>query len=156
LSHVNKHEYLVETIPLADALTLVSNFHYARGGANTAIFRHGLFHVERGLVGAALWLPPTKVCAQSVHEDWRAVLSLSRLVVVPDEPTNAASFLIGRSMRLIKQDGRYHSLVTFADEWQGHSGGIYRATNWTHAGSRRGDRSMWIAPAAWWRARRGR
>lgn len=138
-SHVRKEEYRVETCPLAQARAMIAEHHYARGAANTAVFRHGLFHRERGMVGAALWMPPTKVCAQSVHPHWQGVLCLSRLVVLPEEPTNAASHLMGRSMRLIKQDGRWHHLVTYADERQGHVGTIYRATNWDYLGSRKGD-----------------
>lgn len=135
--HLDKRDYEVADCAHAEAIELVSKYHYARGGANTSVYRHGLFHVERGMVGVALWMPPTKVCAQSVHDDWRGVLCLSRLVVAPGEPTNSASYLLGRSMRLIKADGRFHSLVTYADEWQGHRGQIYRATNWTYVGAKK-------------------
>ncbi len=138
-THLRKEEYEVRTVPLADARALIIEHHYARGAANTAVFRHGLFHCDRGIVGAALWMPPTKIAAQSVHSHWQGVLCLSRLVVVPDEPTNAASYLLGRSMRIVRQDGRWHDLVTYADERQGHTGVIYRATNWRYVGSRQGD-----------------
>lgn len=72
-------------------------------------------------------------------EDWRRVVALSRLVVVPGEPQNAASFLIGRSIRLIRCDGRFKTLLTYADKRMGHTGAIYRATNWTCLGETRGD-----------------
>lgn len=49
-------------------------------------------------------------------------------------PKNAASFLVGRSVRLIRQGGRWTHLVTFADQSQGHTGTIYRATNWRYVG----------------------
>jgi len=114
--------------------------HYAKGCANTAVYSHGLFRAGRHEPsGAALWMPPTKIAAQSVADDWRGVLSLSRLVVVPDAPPNAASFLLGRSMRLIESDGRYHTLLTYADTAQGHTGAIYLATNWTLVGRTKGD-----------------
>jgi hypothetical protein len=88
------------------------------------------------LLGVALWLPPTKVAAQSVNKArWRKVLSLSRLAVRSDVPTNGATFLMARSIRFIKQDGRFYSLVTYADEFRGHSGAIYLGANWTPAGS---------------------
>jgi hypothetical protein len=86
------------------------------------------------MVGAALWMPPTKVCAQTVHPEWRRVLALSRLAVAPGEPQNAASILIGESVRRIRREGKWKALVTFADESQGHTGTIYRATNWTYIG----------------------
>lgn len=136
--HLSKHDYDVRTCPYVDLAELIRGNHYARGCPNTATFRHGLFHV-RGMVGGALWLPPTKVAAQSVAQDWRGVLTLSRLVVLPGEPTNSASYLLGRSIRLIRADERWHTLVTWADERQGHTGRIYLATNWTYLGSKRGD-----------------
>ena len=86
--------------------------------------------------GAALWIPPTRSAAEALltngrgDDDWQGVLSLSRLVVDPALPPNAASVLLGRSMRLIDRT-RWHTLVTYADTNQGHTGAIYRATNWT-------------------------
>lgn len=129
-------DYEVRDCPLHEAAALIRAEHYARGCANTAVYAHGLYRAG-ALVGAALWLPPTKVCAQTVHPDWRRVLSLSRLVVLPSEPTNAESLLIGASVRLIRRAKRWAALVTFADDSQGHRGTIYRATNWTYVGMTR-------------------
>ena len=137
---LDKRDYRVETVPLREVQELVRQFHYARGGSNTATFRHGLIHRETGdLLGAAWWIPPTKAAAQSVDPEWQRVINLTRLVVSPDAPTNAASFLLGKSMQAIKKDGRYRTLLTYADEGQGHSGAIYRATNWEYLGIRPGD-----------------
>lgn len=91
-----------------------------------------------------MWLPPTRVAAESVNKEaWRQVLSLTRLAVHPVVPTNGESFLIGRSIRLIQNDGHWRSLVTYADESQGHTGAIYRATNWVYVG-RTGPYPRWI------------
>ena len=62
------------------------------------------------------------------------MLALTRLVVCPDVPRNAASFLLSRSVKLIRKDGRFECLVTYADEWQGHKGQIYKACNWEYVG----------------------
>jgi hypothetical protein len=138
--YLHKADYRVATCPYRDMSELIRAHHYARGGPNTAVFRHGLYRLRGDLVGAAQWLPPTRRAAESVADErWRGVLTLSRLVVTPGEPTNAASFLLGRSIRLIRADPRWHTLVTWADERQGHTGRIYLATNWEYAGSRMGD-----------------
>lgn len=139
---LNKHQWTVRTCEMTEAATLCANHHYARGCANTAIYRHGLYQAEdffAPITGAALWMPPTKVAAQSVHHDWQGVLCLSRLVVAPNAPPNAASYLLGRSIRIIKTDRRFHTLLTYADTAQGHTGAIYRATNWDYAGQTKGD-----------------
>lgn len=121
---------------MADARELVIQFHYSKGGSNTAVYTHGLYRKSDGwLAGVAWWLPPTRVACESVNrEHWRKVLSLSRLACHPDCPRNAASFLIAGSIKLIRKDGRFVSLVTYADEYQQHTGAIYRATNWTYVG----------------------
>jgi hypothetical protein len=56
------------------------------------------------------------------------------LALRPEEPQNAESILIGASVREIRRSRRWAALVTFADESQGHRGGIYAATNWAYLG----------------------
>lgn len=141
-------DYSVETIPYGMGVELVAAHHYARGASNTAVYRHGLFRRENPLecLGAALWIPPIRRAAESVSDDWMGVLVLSRLVVAPEVPHNGASFLLGRSIRLIRGERRFHTLITYADEGQGHRGGIYRATNWEYLGARK-TRETWIDAA---------
>jgi hypothetical protein len=134
---LKKDEWEVRPIDLHVAYDLVRLFHYAKSGSNTATFLHGLFRRSDWLncCGVAWWIPPTKSAAIATWDgDWRRVLSLSRLVITPEVPTNGASFLIGESIRLIREDGRFECLVTYADEWRGHTGNIYRATNWEYLG----------------------
>lgn len=141
---LRKADWLVDTCALAQARELVERLHYAGGAANTATFRHGLYRrSEWPLVprGCALWMPPTRRAAEASLREagrpssgWRGVLSLSRLVIEPGVPTNGASYLLGQSVRLIVGDSRWCLLVTYADEWQGHTGAIYRAAGWEYVG----------------------
>ena len=61
-------------------------------------------------------------------------MALSRLAIHPTVPKNACSFTMARSIELIRRDGRFRSLVSFADSAQGHTGHIYRASGWTYCG----------------------
>ena len=142
---LRKSDWYVADAELADGQQLVAEHHYSRGGSNTRTHMHGLYRLSDGaLCGVAWWLPPTRVAAESVNKDnWRRVVSLSRLVVSPGIPGNAASFLLARSIRLIQQEGKWASLVTYADESQGHTGTIYRATGWQYAG-RTGPYPRWV------------
>lgn len=120
-----------------EAVAFLRSHHYAKGAANTSTYRHGLYRAEGlmlgELMGVALWIPPTRAAAETVADDWRGVLCLSRLCVHPDAPKNAASYLLGRSMRLINRKA-WHTLLTYADTGKGHTGAIYKATNWTSLG----------------------
>ncbi len=140
-----KEEWFVQDAPLVEAQHMVREHHYSRGGSNTAVYVHGLYRVEDFcLYGVAWWLPPTRVACESVNKhDWKRVLSLTRMVILPGVPKNAASFLLAKSIKLIKKDGRFTSLVTYADESQGHTGHVYRASNWTYVG-RTGPYPRWI------------
>lgn len=160
-------DWSVRTIPThGEVQRLVTAWHYSRSVPNTSTYRHGLYRavvlLHGDAHGAALWIPPTRAAAEALAgERWIGVLSLSRLVVDPALPTNAASFLLGASMRMIDRT-RWPVLVTYADTNQGHTGAIYKATNWTcdgpvpagdvwvdgagrQRGRKRGGRTMTVA-----------
>lgn len=128
-----RRDYRVQPIPHAEGAEFIRKHHYARGCSNTSVFCHGMFRGPT-LVGVAMWLPPTKACALSVHAEWRRVLSLTRVAVAETEPQNAESILVGASLRYVREDPRWVALVTYADSRKGHAGTIYRATNWTYVG----------------------
>lgn len=151
MTHLRRSDYYVIDMPLVVARRLIGLHHYAHGCSNTATFCHGLYKRGDALdaftcLGVAWWIPPTKVAARATwNGDWQQVLSLSRLVIVPNMPTNAASFLIAQSIKRIRRDGRFKCLVTYADTFQGHTGTIYRATNWEYMGLQ-GNHATYIDP----------
>lgn len=142
-----KRDWWVADLPLRNGQAIVRRWHYSRGSSNTAVYCHGLFPREyfwaNEAVGVALWLPPTKSAAQSFTENWQGVLALSRLAIDDAIPTNAESFLIRHSMKLIDRK-RWPVLVTYADEWRGHEGVIYKATGWTECGKTKPERTYQI------------
>jgi len=141
-----KSDYAIRPVPHREGARFIAQHHYARGTSNTAVAMHGLFRRDTGeLVGVAHWLPPTKNVGASVCSDWRGVLALSRLAIAPGEPQNAASLLIGGSIRVLKRDRRWKCLVSYADLGQGHEGRIYRATNWQDCGLTTA-RERWVDP----------
>lgn len=137
---LRKGDWLVKPISIVTAYKLVKNFHYAQSATKTGVYIHGLFKIgdefpESKCRGVAWWLPPTKAAAVATYPegDWRKVLSLTRLVVAPDIPKNACSFLLSHSMKLINPK-LWECLVTYADTWREHTGIIYKATNWEYMG----------------------
>lgn len=135
---LKRKDWVVAAAERDIALRLCRAHHYARGASNTATYIHGIFPADafwmENCKGVAWWLPPTKPAARAWAGDaWQGVLALSRLVIEPDVPKNAATFLLSRSQKMIDRR-RWPVLVTYADEWRGHTGAIYRAANWEYAG----------------------
>ncbi|MCK4823304.1 hypothetical protein KA005_46560, partial [bacterium] len=146
--NLDKTDYEVRNISQVVVEDLVQRYHYAKGGSNTGVFRHGLFHKGDSLncLGIAWWIPPTKSCAEASYEgDWRKVLVLSRFVILPSVPKNAASFLLSKSIRLIQVSGNWECLLTYADTYMDHIGTIYKATNWKYLGKTK-PQPVWIIP----------
>lgn len=148
VDRLRKAEWVVGPVGIAAARRLVVEHHYAKGASNTATYLHGLYRIGRlsdeECLGVAWWIPPTRSAAQATFPDrWQGVLCLSRMVVAPEVPANACSFLLARSRRLIDRE-KWPCLVTYADEWRGHTGAIYRADNWHYTGLTRPERTYQI------------
>jgi hypothetical protein len=132
---LRRGEWRVEPLEQSEAVAFLERVHYSGGAPNTSVARHGLRRADGGeLRGVALWLPPIRQAALSVHPgDPRGVLALSRLAVDDEVPVNGASFLLAASMRALDRS-RWPVLLTYADTRHGHTGAIYRATGWRHLG----------------------
>ena len=62
------------------------------------------------------------------------VVELRRLVLVDDTPANAESFFIAKTLRWLKQHTNIKTVVSYADPNHGHSGIVYKASNFRHQG----------------------
>lgn len=135
---LRKSDWEVRPVAIEVARKLVEMHHYARGASNTRTYLHGLFQKgtfwDYECAGVAWWIPPTRSAAEATYPDnWQGVLALSRLVIAPGVPKNACTFLLARSAKLIPAD-RWPCLVTYADQWRGHEGTIYKASGWQYEG----------------------
>lgn len=139
-----KKEWWVDEVSLDFAQHFIEAHHYAAGGSNTRVYTHGLYprnHFwENECVGVAWWIPPTKTAARAAYPlNWKGVLALSRLAILPGIPANACSFLIRHSMRLIDR-AIWPCLLSYADTWRGHTGAIYKAAGFREAGMTKPER----------------
>lgn len=106
-------------------------------------------HVEQLAEAArARAAPPQRIAkieGQARGLDGAGVLTLSRLVLLDTEPKNAESVFLGAMLRALEVEGRFRILVTYADEGlRGHTGTIYRATNWIYAPSLHRSHARWM------------
>lgn len=115
---------------------MVERYHYARTGSSAVVYAFGLFlNGDPNVWGVSWWIPAAVGSVVKYNPNgYRTTLVLHRLVIHPLVPRNGASFLLGRSLRRISHEGRYDCLLTYADTAQGHTGAIYKATNWHYEG----------------------
>ena len=74
----------------------------------------------------------------------KIVLELNRLCCIDDTLKNTESYFIGQTMRWLKKNSDYRVIISFADTAQGHTGTIYKATNFKHKGMTSGAKALFV------------
>ena len=126
-----KELYKVLPITREEAKDYILNIHYAKRFPSVSYY-FGLFRGKE-LVGCVTYgTPPSSALRVGVagKENKEKVIELNRLVL-KDNIKNEASFLIGRSLRLLKGG---LIVVSFADTSQNHIGKVYQAANFKYFG----------------------
>jgi hypothetical protein len=122
----------IERVSLADVRPLFERFHAYKGAGGTATYALGF--VESGaIVAAFLWQPPAPGAALAVcPEAPYGVLALSRMVAVPrgERALRHISKPLRAIMRQVIDRGRWPVLVTYSDEGAGHTGHVYKCSDW--------------------------
>lgn len=127
---MNKN-YKVEIINRADCTEFILNIHYAKRWPSIT-YAYGLFE-DNILVGVITYgTPPSAPLRKGIAGDnyIKNVLELNRLVL-RNNKKNEASLLISKSIKLLPKE---KIIISFADISQGHSGVVYRASNFIYCG----------------------
>ena len=70
------------------------------------------------------------------------IIELTRLWLADHLPKNSESRVIGIALRALRRGrGRFRAVLSYADEYAGHVGTIYQATNWRYMGITRAANS---------------
>jgi hypothetical protein len=116
--------------------------HYAKRKCQR-MYSFGVF-IDNDLEGIVTYgMPPSPQVGRGfLGEEHRTkVIELNRLCVNERAPKNTASFLVGRSLRHLKE----WAVVSYADGAVGHVGYIYQATNFLYCGAAKShDKEYWI------------
>lgn len=125
-------QWTVEPITKKQADFIVTRRHYSR---RAPIFWEAFALVDGdGLVdGVVVYGQPSPPIQKHAFADRDFRLyELTRLVIQTTKP-NAASFLVGRSLRMLSEQPS--AVVSYADTDWGHAGVVYQATNWLYTGA---------------------
>lgn len=134
-----KEIFEIRPITKPEAYEFVKTFHYLGDAKFFSMYSFGLFYKPTDtLVGTATFsLPQGNVALKGwfgLPNSDKSVVELSRLCVLPElNGTNATSFLLSGSIRLLKKGGLVRAIITLADSSR-HVGAIYQVCNFTYYG----------------------
>lgn len=131
-----KNEYYVKKVERKEIKEFIEKHHYSHNiNGCIADYCFGLYLKSTNiLVGAMFYGKMAMANQYKKYREQHEVIELRRLVLVDDTPKNTESFFIGWSLRWLKKNTDIKTIVSYADPNYGHSGVIYKATNFKHVG----------------------
>lgn len=135
IKEFNFDEVSISEVPAKSVIEFLSKYHYIGFGRNAKKV-YGAF-LSGELIAVCKFSPVVrKEVATSMGIEPLQVLELDRFCIHPVyQKKNFASWFLSRCAKKIKEDVvQITRLVSFADSGQGHSGTIYKASNWMETG----------------------
>ena len=133
--------FTVEHIKRKAVTTFIEKHHYSHNINGIQSYYHFGLYTEGNfglpkMIGAMLYAMPSMPDTAAKYNpiNPRRCMELRRLVCIDDTPKNTESYFIGKTLRWLKQNTDVEVIVSFADQHYGHSGVIYKASNFDHFG----------------------
>lgn len=92
------------------------------------------------LVGAVLFGELSTTSWKKYGTSEKDVVELRRLVLLDELPRNSESYVVGYCLRYLRKHSSYKVVVSYADPEYGHSGVIYKASNFKYLGQTAKDK----------------
>lgn len=132
-------DMVVRHVTRSDIKDFIEKNHYSKS-INGCIsdYCFALFYKEE-MIGAMFY------GRMAMANQWRRfadkdkdVIELRRLCCIDDTPKNTESFFIAKTIKWIKNNTDIKIIVSYADQEYGHTGVIYKASNFEYLGKRAG------------------
>lgn len=131
---MNVKDYDVRVVDRSEVKDFIEENHYSKSINGLKVsYSFGLYRSDE-LIGAMIYGELATTAWKKYGDSERDVLELRRLVLVDDTPKNSESYFIGKTLRWLKRYTSARVVVSYADPNYGHSGVIYRASNFSHEG----------------------
>ena len=110
--------------------SFIKTWHYSKSSRSQQQ-KHVFKLVDKAtnsLVGVAIYGNPM---SSKIDKD---IIELRRLCLIDDTPRNTESWFIAKTLRWLESNTKYSRVISFADPNHGHSGTIYKASNFEYEG----------------------
>jgi len=131
-------DFRVELIDYANAKNKIIKNHYTHTCPKPK-FSFGLVHNGFSYGIVIFSMPSRQNIAASLGYENGDVLELSRMFIHEGMPKNSGSYLIAKTIKYLKGFSKYKAVVTYADSTEGHTGTLYKASNFLEAGVSRAN-----------------
>lgn len=107
------------------------------------LFKIGKFDLPE-MIGVCIYTRPAgPSAAQSYYpSNPERVLELRRLCLIDETPKNAESYFVGKTLKWLQQKSDWEFVISYADMEQGHSGVIYKASNFDYLGETKPGKTL--------------
>ena len=134
-------DFTVEEVLRRSIAPFIEKYHYSQnvnGVQSThcfGLYKEGNFGLP-AMIGAMMYAWPSMPATAKKYnpDDPLRIYELRRLVCIDDTPTNTESYFIGQTLKWLKKNTNIQVIVSFADPHHGHSGVIYKASNFIYKG----------------------
>ena len=133
--HVNIKDFTVKPVPIQIIRAFVEKWHYSGNVNGLRVSQcFGLFH-DQTLIGAMIFGQVGMANAWKPYGDSEDdVVELRRLCCIDNTPKCTESYFIGKTIKWMKANTDYKTIVSYADAFHNHEGTIYKATNFYYLG----------------------
>jgi hypothetical protein len=76
------------------------------------------------------------------HDNENTLIELRRLVLLDEAPKNSESYFISKTIKWLKNYTIIEKIISYADETYGHTGIIYKASNFLYLGKTASGKSI--------------
>lgn len=115
-----------------ESKTMVQTLHYSKSTSICSLVY--CLYIDDKLMGiAGFGTPVGRKCQETYSTTGRLVIELKRFVLDPRALKNTGSWFIAKCIKSLKEK-QYDSVLSYADPKFGHTGILYRASNFKYLG----------------------
>jgi hypothetical protein len=128
--------FKVVNCPRSEVVQFIETWHYSHNvNGLTTDYCFKLLDEAGNLIGGMIY---GKIAMANVWKKYAKqetdLIELKRLCCIDETPKNTESFFIGNTLRWLKKNTGFKTVISYADTTYNHAGTIYKASNFKHDG----------------------